>query len=95
MLVARLGDDADIVRKLQRWGRVGARCSGDAMHRPGAALVLEGTVVRRMPVPCRKNRAFGFGECFDVLIDRADDAMAFGDRQATAGKKIILDVSDD
>jgi hypothetical protein len=90
-----LVDDHRMPRQRQRRRQFGAVRSGHAMHRPRAALLAKGAMLRRMPVARGQHRQATVVELLAIAVQHRDDGIAAGHGQRPAGQKIVLHVDDE
>ena len=70
---------------------LGALAALHAVHRPDAAVDLEGGVVGRVPIPRRDHERSRRRE----PVDRPDHSVAAVDRKRAAGGEVVLHIDDD
>jgi hypothetical protein len=87
------GDDCDIARKFELAAKLRAISSFYAMAGPSTALLKEGNVVYRMPIPGSDDGQPPRGELRDLVIERADDAIGVLKREPTAGQEVVLHIN--
>ena len=78
---------------LERGMKLGTLCVLHTVHRPGPAALLEGAVVRRVPVP-RSHHELEAG-VGDQLVHALGDAVALVYGQRPARREVVLEVDDD